>query len=101
MQYFGSSSFTERENSINPLSSATMSFSFMRSKAWKNWYAPEAIPIYVLVLGACTGASWYIYRLATGPQVTWTKNNPHPYLSIEQDQGAPPPHSFTEFSSTT
>ncbi|KAJ7781615.1 hypothetical protein B0H16DRAFT_1710808 [Mycena metata] len=67
-----------------------MSFSFMRTKAWKNWYAVEAglaIPIYVLVAGACTGASWYVYRLATGPQVTWTKNNPHPYLSIEQDQG--------------
>ncbi|KAK7061410.1 hypothetical protein R3P38DRAFT_2829325 [Favolaschia claudopus] len=61
--------------------------SFLKSRAFKNWYAVEAIPIYVLVGGACAGASWYLYRLAMGPQVVWTKGNPHPYLSIEQDQG--------------
>ncbi|KAJ6538993.1 hypothetical protein B0H19DRAFT_1269365 [Mycena capillaripes] len=65
--------------------------SFTKSRAFKNWFAVEAriqaIPIYVLVGGACAGASWYLYRLATGPQVVWTKNNPAPYLSIEQNQG--------------
>jgi hypothetical protein len=63
---------------------------------------------YVLVGGACCGASWYLYRLAMGSQgallptvfdgpshlyetlydiVVWTKNNPAPYLAIEQNQG--------------
>ncbi|KAF7301564.1 hypothetical protein MIND_00721900 [Mycena indigotica] len=58
-----------------------------RSNFMKHWFAVEAIPIYVAVGGACVGASWYLYRLATGPTVVWTKNNPHPFLSIEQDQG--------------
>ncbi|KAJ7367932.1 hypothetical protein DFH08DRAFT_946905 [Mycena albidolilacea] len=60
---------------------------FTKSKTFRNWYAVEAIPIYVLVGGACCGASWYLYRLAMGSQVSWTKSNPHPYLSIEQNQG--------------
>ncbi|KAF7313525.1 hypothetical protein HMN09_00508500 [Mycena chlorophos] len=54
---------------------------------FRTWFAVEAIPIYVAVGGACLGASWYLYRLATGPTVVWTKNNPHPYLNIEQNQG--------------
>ncbi|KAJ7122796.1 hypothetical protein C8R44DRAFT_875998 [Mycena epipterygia] len=61
--------------------------SFLKSRFMKNWFAIEATPIYVLVGGACCGASWYLYRLATGPSVIWTKGNPQPWQSIEQDQG--------------
>ncbi|KAJ7688381.1 hypothetical protein B0H17DRAFT_1068409 [Mycena rosella] len=61
--------------------------SFLKRGVWKNWFAVEVAPRYVLVGGACCGASWYLYRLATGPSVIWTKNNPQPWQSIEPNQG--------------
>ncbi|KAG8928148.1 hypothetical protein FRC03_008654 [Tulasnella sp. 419] len=52
----------------------------------KNWYAPEAIPIYAVVGVAVTGAGWYLTRLARGSDVIWDrKNNPTPWLNVDQD----------------
>ncbi|KAG9011552.1 hypothetical protein FRB94_008121 [Tulasnella sp. JGI-2019a] len=51
----------------------------------KHWYAPEAIPIYVVIGGTVLGAGWYISRLARGPAVVWDrKNNPTPWLDVEK-----------------
>ncbi|CAO1636158.1 unnamed protein product [Parajaminaea phylloscopi] len=50
----------------------------------KTWYSPEVIPIYVITAMAVGGASWYLSRLARGPDVVWDrKNNPQPWNSIE------------------
>lgn len=52
----------------------------------KNWFAMEAIPIYAIIGGVCLGASWYLVRLARGPQVIWTKDNPTPWNNVKQDE---------------
>ncbi|KZV71431.1 hypothetical protein PENSPDRAFT_684663 [Peniophora sp. CONT] len=49
----------------------------------KHWFAVEAIPIYFVVGGACAGAGWYMYRLAMGPSVIWTKSNPQPWQNVK------------------
>ncbi|KAJ7283444.1 hypothetical protein C8J57DRAFT_1053188 [Mycena rebaudengoi] len=59
--------------------------SFLKRGAMKNWFAVEVV--YVLVGGTCVGASWYLYRLATRPTVVWTKSNPQPWQSVDQNQG--------------
>jgi len=63
------------------------SYITMSNLRWikKNWYAPEAIPIYVVMGVAVSGAAWYAARLARGPQVVWDrKNNPQPWLNVDQ-----------------
>ncbi|KAF8743814.1 hypothetical protein AX14_000224 [Amanita brunnescens Koide BX004] len=52
----------------------------------KNWYAVEAIPIYVIIGGVMVGASWYLGRLALGPSVVWTKSNPTPWNTVKPDE---------------
>ncbi|THU78793.1 hypothetical protein K435DRAFT_786102 [Dendrothele bispora CBS 962.96] len=52
----------------------------------KHWFAVEATPIYVIIGGVCVGASWYLYRLAMGPTIQWTKSNPTPWNSIKPNQ---------------
>jgi len=52
----------------------------------KNWYAVEAIPIYVIIGGVMVGASWYLGRLALGPSVVWTKSNPTPWNTVKHDE---------------
>ncbi|KAJ3510037.1 hypothetical protein NMY22_g16098 [Coprinellus aureogranulatus] len=59
----------------------------MRSSLMKNWFAVEAIPIYVIIGGVVAGASWYLTRLATGPTIVWTKKNPTPWNTIKPDEG--------------
>ncbi|SNX84526.1 related to NADH-ubiquinone oxidoreductase MLRQ subunit [Melanopsichium pennsylvanicum] len=50
----------------------------------KNWYAPEVLPIYVITGLAAGGATWYLTRLARGPDVIWDrKNNPTPWNNVE------------------
>ncbi|KDN35676.1 hypothetical protein K437DRAFT_276956 [Tilletiaria anomala UBC 951] len=53
--------------------------------AWmKNWYSPEVVPIYVITAAAAGGATWYLTRLARGPDVIWDrKNNPTPWNNVE------------------
>jgi len=58
-----------------------------RRSLMKNWFAVEAIPIYVIIGGVIVGASWYTARLATGPTIVWTKNNPTPWNTIKPDEG--------------
>ncbi|KAK0554326.1 hypothetical protein OC846_000641 [Tilletia horrida] len=51
----------------------------------KNWYSPEVIPIYVITALAGGGATWYLARLASGPDIIWDrKNNATPWMSVEQ-----------------
>ncbi|KZS97736.1 hypothetical protein SISNIDRAFT_449292 [Sistotremastrum niveocremeum HHB9708] len=65
---------------------ATSSPNSAKKTAWQNWFAIEAIPIYVIIGGAVTGAGWYLTRLARGPDVIWSKNNPTPWNSIHPDE---------------
>ncbi|KAF9649302.1 hypothetical protein BDM02DRAFT_3186339 [Thelephora ganbajun] len=57
-----------------------------RKTFMKNWFAIEAIPIYTIVGAVVGGAGWYLYRLARGSEVVWTRANPVPRNSVEQDQ---------------
>ncbi|KAG0150536.1 hypothetical protein CROQUDRAFT_176013 [Cronartium quercuum f. sp. fusiforme G11] len=53
----------------------------------KHWYDPAAIPIYVVMGTAVTGASWYLLRLARGPDIVWDRhNNPQPWNNVQQGQ---------------
>ncbi|PWN53612.1 hypothetical protein IE53DRAFT_366189 [Violaceomyces palustris] len=50
----------------------------------KNWYAPEVVPIYIITGLAAGGATWYLSRLARGPDVIWDrKNNPQPWNDVQ------------------
>jgi len=55
-------------------------------RALGNWYSLEIVPV-VLVLGCGVGgASWYLTRLARGPEVVWAKkSNPYPWQNVDQD----------------
>jgi len=52
----------------------------------KHWFAIEAIPIYAVIGMAVTGASWYLLRLAHGPTVVWTRNNPTPWNTVKPEE---------------
>jgi len=52
----------------------------------KHWFAIEAIPIYAVIGLAVGGASWYLVRLAQGPSVVWTKNNPTPWNTVKPEE---------------
>ncbi|VDC04073.1 unnamed protein product [Peniophora sp. CBMAI 1063] len=51
----------------------------------KHWFAIEAIPIYMIVGGTMAGAGLYLTRLARGPHVVWTKENPQPWNSVREN----------------
>ncbi|KAF8665644.1 hypothetical protein AX16_000099 [Volvariella volvacea WC 439] len=53
----------------------------------KNWFAVEAVPIYVIIGSVVAGGTWYLTRLATGPTVVWTKSNPTPWNTIKPEEG--------------
>lgn len=53
--------------------------------AMGKWYEPGAIPIYATFVVAIGGVAFYLGRLATSPDVTYSRKNPHPYLAIERD----------------
>lgn len=58
--------------------------SSFRTAFRKYWYAPEAVPIYVITGGAVCGSMWYLYRLSQGPTIVWDhKNNPEPWTKIQ------------------
>ncbi|CAG7848622.1 SubName: Full=Uncharacterized protein {ECO:0000313/EMBL:CCA70470.1} [Serendipita indica DSM 11827] len=57
-----------------------------RRSLMKQWFAIEAIPIYVILGGALSGASWYLYRLGTRPDIIWTRKNPEPWQSVKQNE---------------
>lgn len=57
-----------------------------RKTFMKNWFAIEAIPIYVIIGGVVAGATWYLGRLAMGPTVVWTKSNPTPWNTIKPEE---------------
>ncbi|KAF8914138.1 hypothetical protein CPB84DRAFT_1669617 [Gymnopilus junonius] len=61
----------------------------LRKSFLKNWFAIEVCSpcCYVIIGGVLTGASWYVYRLATGPTIIWTKSNPTPWNTIKPDEG--------------
>ena len=60
-------------------------FNRIRPK-FKDWYAVEALPIWIIV-GTVGGlACLSIYRAVQAPSVTWTKENPTPWNRIKQDE---------------
>jgi len=59
----------------------------LRRTFLKNWFAIEAVPIYVIIGGVVVGASWYLGRLALGSSVVWTKSNPTPWNTIQPEHG--------------
>ncbi|KAI0723491.1 hypothetical protein C8Q76DRAFT_723088 [Earliella scabrosa] len=59
---------------------------FRRAGFMKHWFAVEAIPIYAVVGIVVAGGSWYLARLARGPTVVWTKENPTPWNDIKPDE---------------
>ncbi|TFL00656.1 hypothetical protein BDV98DRAFT_593977 [Pterulicium gracile] len=63
-----------------------MSFANKFRNGFKHWFAVEATPIYIIMAGVVGGAGWYLVRLAKGPTVVWTKNNPTPWNDIKQDE---------------
>ena len=53
----------------------------------QHWLRTETTPILIITAGAMFGVGWYLRRLALGPHVTWDrKNNPHPWLSVQQNE---------------
>ncbi|KAI0069163.1 hypothetical protein BV25DRAFT_1910860 [Artomyces pyxidatus] len=52
----------------------------------RHWFAIEAVPIYAVVGFVVFGGSWYLTRLARGPNVVWTKSNPTPWNNVQQDE---------------
>lgn len=59
----------------------------VRSSFMRNWFAVEAIPIIAIMGVTVTGVGFYLTRLARGPNVVWSRSNPQPWNTIEQDQG--------------
>ena len=49
------------------------------------WYEPAAIPIYVTMAVAFGGAAFYLGRLATSPDVAYSREGASAYLNIERD----------------
>ncbi|THH33738.1 hypothetical protein EUX98_g479 [Antrodiella citrinella] len=47
----------------------------------------NAIPIYAVVGVVLAGGGWYLVRLARGPTVVWTKDNPTPWNDIKPNEG--------------
>ncbi|KAI0052567.1 hypothetical protein FA95DRAFT_1601613 [Auriscalpium vulgare] len=58
----------------------------VRKTFLRHWFAIEAIPIYAVVGVVVAGGSWYLTRLARGPNVVWTKSNPTPWNNVGQDE---------------
>ncbi|KAA1091742.1 hypothetical protein PGTUg99_009142 [Puccinia graminis f. sp. tritici] len=55
--------------------------------AMKHWYDPAAIPIYVVIGTAMGGATWYLSRLARGPDIIWDRRgNPQPWNDVKPGQ---------------
>ncbi|KAF5393796.1 hypothetical protein D9757_000385 [Collybiopsis confluens] len=67
---------------INP---STMS-SPLRRSFMKNWFAVEAIPIWVIVGTVVSGGTWFMIRSAMGPTIQWTRSNPTPWNEIKPHQ---------------
>ncbi|TCD70459.1 hypothetical protein EIP91_003220 [Steccherinum ochraceum] len=59
----------------------------LRRGFMKNWFAVEALPIYAVVGIVVAGGSWYLTRLARGPTIVWTKENPTPWNDIKPNEG--------------
>ncbi|KIM67746.1 hypothetical protein SCLCIDRAFT_20769 [Scleroderma citrinum Foug A] len=57
-----------------------------KSTFMRHWFAIEAIPIYAVIGLAVGGAGWYLTRLARGPTIVWTKNNPTPWNDVKPDE---------------
>ncbi|KAJ3411766.1 hypothetical protein HDV05_001724 [Chytridiales sp. JEL 0842] len=53
----------------------------------KNLAPIGVYPLFGIMAVAVGGCSWYILRLARGPDVVWAKkSNPTPWLTVKQDQ---------------
>ncbi|THH21033.1 hypothetical protein EW146_g430 [Bondarzewia mesenterica] len=73
--------FRRHSSNIHLIMSAKLRRSFMH-----NWFAVEAIPMWTVVSFVVVGGTWYLARLARGPNIVWTKANPTPWNNIQQDE---------------
>ncbi|KAI0032179.1 hypothetical protein K488DRAFT_50502 [Vararia minispora EC-137] len=64
------------------MSSAAHAFRYMR----RHFFAVEAIPLLAIVASVSAGGTWYLYRIAWGPNIVWTKKNPQPWNSIQEGE---------------
>ncbi|KIM25176.1 hypothetical protein M408DRAFT_74719 [Serendipita vermifera MAFF 305830] len=58
----------------------------IRKTAFQKWFAIEVRFCYVIMTGALGGASWYIYRLSTRPDIVWTRKNPEPFQTVKPNE---------------
>jgi len=58
----------------------------VRKTIMSKWFAIEAIPIYVVIGGALTGAGWYLHRLSRGTEVIWSRKNPEPWQTVKPNE---------------
>ncbi|KAL4075684.1 hypothetical protein J3A83DRAFT_4089212 [Scleroderma citrinum] len=58
-----------------------------KSTFMRHWFAIEVrILVYAVIGMAVGGATWYLARLARGPTIVWTKNNPTPWNDVKPDE---------------
>ncbi|RDX53020.1 hypothetical protein K466DRAFT_490877 [Polyporus arcularius HHB13444] len=61
-----------------------------RGAFMKHWFAVESrvslLRSYAIVGVVVAGGTWYLTRLARGPHVVWTKDNPTPWNDIKPDE---------------
>ncbi|KAL7412014.1 NADH-ubiquinone reductase complex 1 MLRQ subunit-domain-containing protein [Mrakia frigida] len=51
------------------------------------FFAIEVLPIWAVAGGAVAGATWYLTRLARGPDVVWDRQgNPRPWEHVKPNQ---------------
>ncbi|TRM68518.1 hypothetical protein BD626DRAFT_565350 [Schizophyllum amplum] len=58
----------------------------MRRNFMRNWYAVEALPIWIIIGTVIGIGGLSIYRAVQAPSVTWTKANPTPWNRIKPDE---------------
>ncbi|KAF9821042.1 hypothetical protein IEO21_01019 [Rhodonia placenta] len=59
----------------------------LRKGFLKNWFAIEHGDSFAVVGLVVVGGTWYLARLARGPTVVWTKENPTPWNEIKPNEG--------------
>ncbi|KIJ37483.1 hypothetical protein M422DRAFT_260158 [Sphaerobolus stellatus SS14] len=52
----------------------------------QNWWTIENIPQSVFTLATGIAGLAYLYRAGLGPEIVWTRKNPEPYNTIDQDE---------------
>ncbi|PVF94758.1 hypothetical protein CPB86DRAFT_682792, partial [Serendipita vermifera] len=59
-----------------------------RKTLFQTWFAMEVrfLSPYVIIGSALGGATWYLHRLSTRPDVVWSRKNPEPWQTVKQHE---------------